>query len=156
MAPENRVSRKRAREDDDEDESASGVLPDDSISQVEVEEDSASSASSAGDYEESEALQEDQEFEDEEVTGEDKVAEWQARQAELAVRLGNIEKARAADSHPDAFFLTQRIQLRSFEAIMPALWQIDFPALPQDLFTDDEEKQFINSNSVSSYAGNVY
>jgi len=154
VAPHALKSRKRAREDDDEDEvreSASGLGPDDSISQIEVQEGSEASAGSQI-YDE-ELVEEEDDDDPDEPSGEDKVAAWQARQAELAVRREYIEQARGTNLHPDALFLTERIQLRSYEEIMPARWQIDFPNLPVDLFTDDPAKQFINSNELSSYAG---
>jgi hypothetical protein len=148
-------SRKRAREDDDEDEvreSTSGLGPDDSISQIEVQESSvASSVDQVKDEQEEE--EEEEEDDPEEQSGEDKVAAWQARQAELVVRKGYIEQARATNIHPDALFLTERIHMRSYEELFPKRWMIDFPSLTKELFTDVKERQFIDSNELSSYAG---
>lgn len=151
-------SRKRGREDDDEDEvreSTSGLGPDDSISQIEVQD--SSMASSVVDDEGLDDIKEEGDEEEEEYpdepSGEDKVAAWQARQADLAVRKGFIEQARATNIHPDALFLIERIQMRGHEEIMPLRWKIDFPSLSPELFTDVKEMQFINSNELSSYAG---
>jgi hypothetical protein len=132
-----------------------GISPDDSISQIEIEQSDVSSTNSVANGEDKKDLEEEP-LEDE-VSGEAKVEEYLARQAELAVRLEDIEKARAIDNlHPDALFLTERIHMRSFEEIMPSRWTIDFPTLPVDLFTENPERQFINYNSLSSHSGTLY
>jgi hypothetical protein len=147
--------RKRARPDDEEDgqteSTESGIGPDDSISQSSPREEGSSAS-------DSEIIEEDEEEfdqeEEEEVSPDVKVQEYLDRQAELALRLEDIEKVRAAgDFHPDELFLYERLSMRSFEELLPREWQIDFPTLPKDLFTMEPEKQFINSNCVSSSRG---
>ncbi|CAL3962835.1 unnamed protein product [Diplocarpon coronariae] len=78
-----------------------------------------------------------------------KVEEYLARQAELASKRENIEKVKATGEwHPDAVFLYERLVLRSFEPLIPADWNYDFPTLPGILFTRDDELTFINSNCL--------
>jgi len=90
----------------------------------------------------------------EEASAEAKVQEYLARQAELALRREDVERAKAAgDWHPDEIFLFERLAMRSFEELIPAEWQVDFPTLPQILFTNDLEKTFVNFQCVSSYRG---
>lgn len=96
--------------------------------------------------EEIEAEMEDDEI-DQEASAEAKVQEYLARQAELALRREEVEKARAAgDWHPDEIFLFERLSLRSFEELIPAEWQVDFPTLPEILFTNDLENAFVKNN----------
>jgi hypothetical protein len=98
-----------------------------------------------------EAEEEEDEMEDyeidQEASAEAKVQEYLARQAELALRREEVEKARAAgDWHPDEIFLFERLSLRSFEELIPAEWQVDFPTLPEILFTNDLENAFVKNN----------
>jgi hypothetical protein len=89
-----------------------------------------------------------------EVSPEDKVEEYLARQAELALKKDAIEKAKAEGGwHPEELYLFERLSMRSFEELLPTSWQIDFPTLPEDLFTDFQDKTFINFNYGSSYRG---
>lgn len=153
--------RKRAREDDDEDgqiESAGfAVSPEDSVSNIEVKEESSSASGSEAVNEElEEEIEEDlkNELPAEQATTDAKVKEYLARQAELAIRLDDIEKARAeSELHPDALFLYEKISMRSFEEILPLSWKMDFPTLPDELFTDNPQKQFINYKGNSSLGG---
>lgn len=157
--------RKRTRdnfEEDDFTESGSGVSPDDSISQsaARAGEESTTSASELSEEEEDYITVElgdevlEDEGDEEEISPDAKVQEYLARQAELALRLEDVEKARSAGGyHPDELFLYERISMRSFEELLPAEWQIDFPTLPPDLFTADKKKQFINFNHKPSSHG---
>ncbi|KAI9053065.1 hypothetical protein LZ554_003334 [Drepanopeziza brunnea f. sp. 'monogermtubi'] len=83
-----------------------------------------------------------------------KVQEYLARQAELALRREDVEKVKAAGGwDPESLFLYERLALRSFEPLIHNYWRIDFPTLPEDLFTPDEELTFVNSNFRSSGSG---
>ncbi|KIN00280.1 hypothetical protein OIDMADRAFT_82128, partial [Oidiodendron maius Zn] len=91
---------------------------------------------------------------DEEITAEEKVKEYLDRQAELALRKEAIDEVKAQGTwHPDEVFLFERLSMRSFEELLPASWQIDFPTLPETLFTTSPEKTFINYNCGSSSRG---
>jgi hypothetical protein len=99
---------------------------------------------------------EEEEIEEEEpeISAEAKVEEYLARQAELALRKEEIEKAKAAgDWHADELFLFERLSLRSFEELIPQDWKIDFPTLPEILFTKEMAHTFVNYNCSSSYRG---
>ncbi|PVH82080.1 hypothetical protein DL98DRAFT_488760, partial [Cadophora sp. DSE1049] len=77
------------------------------------------------------------------AASEAKVQEYLARQKEFETIQENIQKAKAdASWHPDALFLYERLALRSFEPLVPIDWRIDFPTLPEVLFTDEEENTF--------------
>ncbi|KAF1955790.1 hypothetical protein CC80DRAFT_473666 [Byssothecium circinans] len=47
----------------------------------------------------------------------------------------------------DAVFLFQKLGLRGFEPLMPASWVNDFPSLPTDLFTANDNLAFIKPDS---------
>ncbi|KAH9220205.1 hypothetical protein DL95DRAFT_43877 [Leptodontidium sp. 2 PMI_412] len=112
-----------------------------------------------------EVMLEDEEFYSEEedevdleaqeaAASEAKVQEYLARQKEFETIQENIQKAKAdASWHPDALFLYERLALRSFEPLVPIDWQIDFPTLPEILFTENDEETFVNSNCLASYRG---
>ncbi|KAH7411069.1 hypothetical protein BKA64DRAFT_372880 [Cadophora sp. MPI-SDFR-AT-0126] len=118
-----------------------------------------------GDAEEdSDVVMEEEEHSDEEdevdleaqeaAASEAKVQEYLARQKEFETIQENIQKAKAdASWHPDALFLYERLALRSFEPLVPVDWRVDFPTLPEVLFTDEEEHTFVNSNYLPSYRG---
>ncbi|KAK0119768.1 hypothetical protein ONS95_011202 [Cadophora gregata] len=118
-----------------------------------------------GDAEEgSDAVMEEEEYSEEEdevdleaqeaAASEAKVQEYLARQKEFETIQENILKAKSdASWHPDALFLYERLALRSFEPLIPSDWRIDFPTLPEVLFTDEEENTFVNSNCLPSYRG---
>lgn len=154
--------RKRAREDDDDEDTQfrySGVSPDDSISRISpVEsETGASQVTTATEGDIGEELEDEvvEEVEDE-VSPEVKVQEYLARQEELAKRKGDIESFKAAGGyHADELFLLERITLRSFEGLLPVTWQIDFPTLPEVMFTEEPEKMFIDFNCTSSFRGEL-
>ncbi len=91
------------------------------------------------------------------AAAEQKVQEYLERQAELALRKEDVEKAKASgDWHPEALFLYERLALRSFEPLLPIDWQIDFPTLPGILFTHDDESTFVNSNCLPKSRGKPF
>ena len=154
MTPTDSVNpRKRRREDDNEEDDVevkavrSPVSPFDSISNIDVKQESISASSSeSGDEYVEETIEQDLKtgLPTEQDTADDKVTEYLARQAELAIRLGDIDKVRAeAALHPDAFFLFERIAMRNFEEILPTIYKRDFPTLPDHIFTDVVENQFV-------------
>ncbi len=158
--------RKRAREDDEFTERFSGTDPNDSISQntpvdtdiqdselIPVPEDEDGEEDDEELEDEDEVDSDEEEEEEEEISPEDKVAEYLQRQAELELRRKDVEAFKASGKHKDEIFLFERISMRGFEEILPATWQIDFPTLPMVLFTEDPERAFINSHSLSSSAG---
>jgi hypothetical protein len=153
-------SRKRAREDDNDiEDEASEVSPEESVSQItpveESGEESVNSRSSEGEEHSEMSLEEEME-EEVEVSPEDKVEEYLARQAELALRKEAIADVKAQGTwHPEEIFLFERLSMRSFEELLPATWQIDFPTLPEILFTPIQEKTFINYNYGSSCYGKL-
>jgi hypothetical protein len=53
----------------------------------------------------------------------------------------------------DAVFLFQKLGMRGFEPLLPGDWVNDFPTLPVDLFTHNENKAFIKADSGSEYRG---
>jgi cell fate (sporulation/competence/biofilm development) regulator YlbF (YheA/YmcA/DUF963 family) len=156
--------RKRARYDDDS-ITFSPVDPDDSVSQIiPMDEDSKISditlvtAESESEEVDQDSLEEELEdeadkMEVEEVNAQDKVAEYLARQAELEMRLKDVEAFKLSGKHPDEIFLFERMSMRGFEQLLPAAWQVDFPTLPVDIFTKDPEKTFINDNCISGSRG---
>lgn len=159
-------SRKRAREEDcdtavtDSHLSGSEISPDESASQITVAQTSITDPTE-GDEEEQdddeleEEIEEDMEdMEDEEVSPEDKVAEYLARQAELELRKDAIAEVKAkGDWHPDEVYLFERLSLRSFEVVFPAEWKRELPTLPADLFGNDNETTLINNNCRSTHTG---
>ncbi|KAF4636273.1 hypothetical protein G7Y89_g1801 [Cudoniella acicularis] len=134
----------------------SALTEDEGVEQDDESEEKSSSMNSSALTEDEGIEQEEPEEEEpeEEIPADAKVAEYLARQAELAARREDIEKARAAgDWHADELFLFERIMMRGFEEIIPSHWQIDFPTLPEMLFTSELENTFIQENrSSGSYA----
>lgn len=169
FTPVTKNPRKRAREDDEESitfsPNSADVDPDDSISQITPNDDDEGSKSSdvtpANGPEESIEPSSDDEVDDDvememeepQISAEDKVTDYLARQAELEQRLKEVEVFRATGNHADEIFLFERLSMRGFEQLLPAAWQVDFPTLPIDLFTEDAEKAFINHNCISSSRG---
>jgi hypothetical protein len=156
-----RGSLKRPREDDEyADEDDFEVSPDESISQVTPAQRSEhnSVASTTSEDEESEIsvvdLENDAISAEDEISAEEKVKEYLNRQAALALRKGAIDEVKAQGTwHHDEVFLFERLSMRSFEELLPASWQIDFPTLPEALFTTDPAKTFIDFNCGSSSRG---
>ncbi|TVY90818.1 hypothetical protein LAWI1_G002998 [Lachnellula willkommii] len=153
--------RKRGRAEFEGD--GSGLSPDDSVSQLTCSEDEAEGSGDAlakleeaieEDIEEAEIEEEEQEEENEDAVTQAKVQEYLERQAELEMRKEEIETARAAgDWHTDELYLFERLTMRSYEELIPVEWKIDFPTLPELLFTDDPVRTFISYNCSSSGRG---
>lgn len=166
-------SRKRRREDDDEEtkierESAMSIRPDESASNIspytseesfiEGEENESSHIKvkrpmieDAPEVDEEESYEGMTEAEREEAEAAAKVEEYLARQAELAARMADIEKARIEKNwHPDAFFLFERFCMRAFEPVIPKEYVPDFRTLPEDLFTE-HESAFVDYHTDSLY-----
>ncbi|RDL39949.1 uncharacterized protein BP5553_04289 [Venustampulla echinocandica] len=176
-----RNPRKRLREEDDFETDGSELKPDDSASQCnsfarkagvegdyegdgdyeqpdeeeDVEEDAITESDEVEEEElDSEAEEQEEEAEDPNASLDARVEEYLARQAELALRKESIEKARkAGDWHTDALFLFERLTLRSFEPLIPQTWKIDFPTLPEILFTEDDDDAFVGYNRKPSGHG---
>jgi len=53
----------------------------------------------------------------------------------------------------DAVFLFQKLNLRGFEPLLPDTWVNDFDSLPVDLFTANDNKSFIRSDSGTDFRG---
>jgi hypothetical protein len=166
-------SRKRRREDDDgnpkiERESAISIRPDESASNispytseesfVEGEDDESSPIDVKGskmedvpEVDEGDLYDGMTAAEREEAEAAAKVEDYLARQAELAARMADIEKARVEKNwHPDAFFLFERFCMRAFEPVIPKEYAPDFRTLPDDLFTEPENA-FVNYHTDSLY-----
>ncbi|TVY47647.1 hypothetical protein LOCC1_G001784 [Lachnellula occidentalis] len=151
--------RKRSRTEFEGD--VSGLSPDDSVSQLTGSEDEAEGSGDAlvkleeaieEDFEDAELEEEEEENED--AVTQAKVQEYLERQAELEMRKEEIETARAAgDWHTDELYLFERLTMRSYEELIPVEWKIDFPTLPELLFTDDPVRTFISYNCSSSGRG---
>jgi hypothetical protein len=158
---------KRSREDDEEgeedvelnlddpEEDASSLGPEDSPSQITPNYDDEDEEEDEGEEE-----YEDDEIEDpvdEEASAREKVQEYLARQAELALKKEVIAEVKLQGNwHPDEVFLFERLSLRSFEELIPEEWKIDFRTLPEDLFNKDKEKVLINYNCSPSYHGKLF
>jgi hypothetical protein len=100
------------------------------------------------------------EYEDElgneEALARQKVQEYLARQAELALKKEAIAEVKLqGDWHPDEVFLFERLSLRSFEPIIPKKWKIDFKTLPDEIFHTDKDQVLINYNCSPSYHGKL-
>ncbi|KAG0652580.1 hypothetical protein D0Z07_0440 [Hyphodiscus hymeniophilus] len=172
---------KRSREDDDEGEQLGGeeagmainsdsmgedsgsLDPEDSPSQItpryndDEEEDGEDSGDEDGEASEDEEVFDDEEVDepvDEDATAREKVEEYLARQAELALKKDAIAEVKQQGTwHPDEVYLFERLSLRSYEALIPQEWQIDFGTLPGDLFDQDKDKVLINHNCCPSSHG---
>ncbi|TVY24728.1 hypothetical protein LHYA1_G005637 [Lachnellula hyalina] len=155
--------RKRGRSEFEGD--GSGLSPNDSVSQLTSSEDEGETEGSGDalvkleeaieeDMEEAEMEEEEEEEENADAVTQAKVQEYLARQAELEMRKEEIETARAAgDWHTDELYLFERLTMRSYEELIPVQWKIDFPTLPELLFTDDPVRIFISYNCNSSNRG---
>ena len=53
----------------------------------------------------------------------------------------------------DEWWLFDKINRRGTEPLLPLSWQLDFPSLPDDLFSEQEVVCFINSKSGNLYSG---
>jgi hypothetical protein len=132
----------------------SSLSPEDSPSQVrpnydeEVEEEEA---------DENKGDEEDGLEEEEEISPQEKVEAYLARQAELVLKRDAIEEVKKQGNwHPAEIFLFERLSLRSFEELLPEDWRIDLRTLPGDIFTADKDKVLINHNCSSAFEGKFY
>lgn len=162
-------SRKRAREDEYDlagrgtHHASFEISPDESASQIALVDESETESLSdpPTDDEQIDELEEEleedfeeEDIEEEEVSPEDKVAEYLARQAELALRKEAIAEVKAKGGwHPNEVFLFERLSMRSFEEVFPADWKVEFPTLSAELFTRVQKSTFVNYNCKSSHAG---
>ena len=55
----------------------------------------------------------------------------------------------------DAVFLFQKLGMRGFEPLLPDDWVNDFPSLPVDLFTHNENKAFVKTESGGDFRGEL-
>lgn len=149
---------------DEPEEDASSLGPEDSPSQITPnydndEEDDENGSDEDGDEGEEEDEYEEDEIElpqDEEASAREKVQEYLARQAELALKKEAIAEVKQQGNwHKDEVFLFERLSLRSFEELLPQEWQIDFRTLPEDLFNENKDKVLINYNCSPSFHGKL-
>lgn len=173
---------KRSRDDEDEDgqldggeedlkmnldnpeEDGDSITPEDSPSQITPKYDEEDGDEDEGDGSEDDGEEgEEKDYEedevehpvDEEAAAREKVEEYLARQAELALKKEAIAQVKQqGDWHPDEVYLFERLSLRSFEALIPRDWQLDFGTLPADLF-DDNDKVLINYNCSPVFHGKL-
>jgi hypothetical protein len=143
-------------------EDGDSINPEDSPSQITAqfdedneEEENGSDEDGDGDEVEDEYDEDDVEQPiDEEASAREKVEEYLARQAELALKKDAIAEVKQQGTwHPDEVYLFERLSLRSFEALIPREWQIDFRTLPEDLFGERKDKVLINYNCRTSFHG---
>ena len=167
---------KRSREEDDDNEqlyegkedvemsavNSESISPEESPSQItpgyddeeeeedESEDEDGEGFEGEGEYDDDEA----EEIFDEEATAREKVEEYLARQAELALKKDLIAEVKQQGTwHPDEVYLFERLSLRSFEPLIPQEWQIDFGTLPEDLFDENKDNVLINHNCLPGFHG---
>ncbi|KAH8808878.1 hypothetical protein F5884DRAFT_882726, partial [Xylogone sp. PMI_703] len=103
-------------------------------------------------YQDRQSVDEDEDAEPE-IT-EEKETESLDRQAELALRIKEIQAVRNGERggkwHKDEEFLFERLAMRSYEPLLPSDWRIDFSTFPEDLFTGKTKEALINYNFASS------
>ena len=93
---------------------------------------------------------------DDETLARERVQEYLARQAELALKKEAIQEVKQQGGwHKDEVFLFERLSLRSYEALFPQEWHIDFGTLPAELFHKDKDQALINFNHAPSYHGKL-
>jgi hypothetical protein len=145
-------------------EDGSSLAPEDSPSQItpnyeddEEDDDEGLASDEDGDDEGEEDYEEEDDtkvLQDEEASAREKVQEYLARQAELALKKEAIKEVKAQGNwHPDEVFLFERLSLRSYEELLPQEWQIDFRTLPEDLFNKNKDSVLINYNCSPSFHG---
>ena len=157
-------------EEDDEmsldnvEEDHSSLAPEDSPSQITPNyEDDEGDNEEAVSEEDGDGVEGEEEYEEEdkielsqdlEASAREKVQEYLARQAELALKKEAIKEVKAQGNwHPDEVFLFERLSLRSYEELLPQEWQIDFRTLPEDLFNKNKDSVLINYNYSPSFHG---
>jgi hypothetical protein len=52
-----------------------------------------------------------------------------------------------------AIEIFRKIGMRGYEPLLPSAWKLDFPTLPAELFSDDEEEVFINTACKGDFRG---
>jgi hypothetical protein len=118
------------------------------IDSVEDDDDEVSDLVGAGDLD----SDDDDLEEDPELVAEAQANEFLARQHLLARRQDAISRFKVEGGwHPDAMNVFERLEMRSYEAILPWSWRIDFPTLPEVLFL--REDTFIKDNYKSAASG---
>jgi hypothetical protein len=91
--------------------------------------------------------------EDSELLAEARAQEILIRQNLLTRRQETISRFKVEGGwHPDAMNVFERLELRSYEAIFPWSWRIDFPTLPELLFSKGGDT-FIKENYKSAASG---
>lgn len=75
------------------------------------------------------------------------------REKERARREVQARELRQSGWSEDAVFLFQKLGMRGFEPLMPEDWINDFDSLPVDLFTANENKAYIKSDSCCNFRG---
>jgi hypothetical protein len=97
--------------------------------------------------------EEDESEEDPELVAEAKAQELLIRQNLLASRQDAISRFKVEGGwHPDAMNVFERLEMRSYEAIFPWSWKMDFPTLP-DLLFSIEGNTFITDNEKNAASG---
>lgn len=153
-------SRKRARESECDifinESLGSEISPDESASQITAAETFVTYPPTEEEEDTEELGEEIEEdvVEESEVSPEDKVAEYLARQAELELRKDAIAQVKATgDWHAGEIYLFERLSLRSFEAVFPQEWKNEFPTLPEDIFGKAKKPTLFTYNYSNSQTG---
>ncbi|EHL00713.1 hypothetical protein M7I_3344 [Glarea lozoyensis 74030] len=116
-----------------------------------VEDDDESSSGVVAAYNPS--SEEDESEDDPELVAEAKAQELLTRQTLLARRQDAISRFKVEGGwHPDAMNVFERLEMRSYEAIFPWSWKMDFPTLP-DLLFSTEGNTFITNNEKNAASG---
>lgn len=131
------------------------VSPEESASQITPLEYSTDGHSDEESEESYEEAQIDIEREEQMEAGE-KVAAFLARQREYEKKKEEIEQVKlSGDWHPDEVFLFARLSLRCFEPILPMEFKWYFPTFPEDLFTSEPGKTFLDYHGERNRAGGM-
>lgn len=157
-------TRKRPREDDDEDPFASGgedeVLPNDSVSHKPIK--SQGSAAESEDegmsYEvdgDAENVEGDSQLDRSQITTEQKVQEYLEQQQErIATANAEVAELRIrGDWAEEEIRLFARLRMRGLEPVLPVVWNRDFPTLPGDAFHRKGDDAFISETCGTEIRG---
>ncbi|EPQ63773.1 Bgt-5426 [Blumeria graminis f. sp. tritici] len=88
------------------------------------------------------------------VDVEAKVHEYLDQQVEFSRHQDDPIEKSFGEWKPEELFLYERLSLRSYEAMLPSSWEIDFPKLPSAVFVEtDNNKTFVNTNFTSTSYG---
>jgi hypothetical protein len=74
-----------------------------------------------------------------------------SREQERMRREVQARELREAGWTEDAVFLFQKLGMRGFEPLLPDGWINDFPSLPVDLFTHNDNKAFVKAESACDF-----